>query len=394
MDTLFSSDLARRSHSYHPAAAGTNARSVSTPGPSCTIPSISANISTAPPSTSDISIASNISHVSPGVSGVPPSVSDTISSTPGVLGISVGPGVPEPLPFYPNYGAHMSSSSHTSSNLVMTPSTSPAHLHYPTPFIGSPTGTVTQGEMPEKVAFLHGVDLRPQMFTPQFSLHSSIPSTPSYQPSSHDSRSPSVAGSTQSKKCSLAAVGASPGGQGLTAQAAPENLSLNEGERSSKREKKEQLTPAMLVSVQNTLQYVRSMITSSSVVAAEQRHSERIHSTLAAMRERDPELPDNIKMGMMEAFRKDPSTIDLYLMTPDKSLRWLWIQKYLSDLGFLPTNYELSASCTWWLYHVSWFVFCSTVCMWLEIVSLLFVVSGMEIDSYEFQNRITVGSTK
>ena len=136
------SDLAHGSRSYHPAAAGTNARSVSTPGPSRTIPSISANISTAPPSTSDISITSNISHVSPSVSGVPPSVSDTISSTPGVPGISAGPGIPEPLPFYPNYGAHMSFSSHTSSNLVMTPLTSPAHLCYPTPFIGSPTSTV------------------------------------------------------------------------------------------------------------------------------------------------------------------------------------------------------------------------------------------------------------
>ena len=157
MDTLFSSDLAHRSCSYHPVAAGTNACSVSTPGPSHTIPSISANISTAPPSTSDISITSNISHVSLGISGVPPSVSDTISSTPGVLGISAGPGIPEPSPFYPNYGTHMSSSSHMSSNLVMTPSTSPAHLRYPTPFIGSPTSTVAQGEMPEKVAFLHGV---------------------------------------------------------------------------------------------------------------------------------------------------------------------------------------------------------------------------------------------
>ena len=184
------------------------------------------------------------------------------------------------------------------------------------------------------------------MFTPQFLLHSLIPSTPSYQPSSHDSHSLSVAGSTQSKKHSLAAVGASPGGQGLTVQAALENLSLNEGECSSKQAKKEQLTPAMLVSVQNTLQYVRSTITSLSVVAAEQRHSEQIHSALAAMRERDPELPDDIKVGMMEAFRKDPSTIDLYLMMPNKSLCWRWIQKYLSDLGFLPTNYELSASCT------------------------------------------------
>ncbi|KIM62567.1 hypothetical protein SCLCIDRAFT_24871 [Scleroderma citrinum Foug A] len=239
-------ELMGASRSYHPVAAGTNAHSVSTPGPSCTIPSISANISTAPPSTSDISIASNISHVSPGVSGVPPSVSDTISSTPGVPGISAGPGIPEPLPFYPNYGAHMSSSSHMSSNPVMTPSTSPAHLCYPTPFIGSPTGTVAQGEMPKKVAFLPGVDLQPQMFTPQFSLHSLIPSTPSYQPSSHDSHSPSVAGSTQSKKCSLAAVGASPGGQGLTVQVALENLSLNEGEHSSKQAKKEQLTLAML----------------------------------------------------------------------------------------------------------------------------------------------------
>ena len=207
-------------------------------------------------------------------------------------------------------------------------------------------GTVAQGEMPEKVAFLHGADLQPQMFTPQFSLHSSIPSTPSYQPSSHNSRSPSVAGSTQSKKHSLTAVGASPGRKGLTVQAALKNLSLNEGECSSKWAKKEQLTPAMLVGVQNTLQYVGSMITSSSVVAAEQRCSEQIHSALAAMREQDPELPDNVKVGMMEAFHKDPSTINLYLMTPDKSLHWCWIQKYLSDLGFLPTNYKLSVSCT------------------------------------------------
>jgi len=356
MDVLFSNDLARGSRAYHPAAVGTTAHSGS------------ANASTAPPSASDISMAPSASRVSssvsgvppgisgvppgisgvpPGISGVPPGISDNMSSTAGVPGISAGHGIPEFSPFNfagPNYGTHMSSSSHTSSNPVMTPSTSPAHLQYRTPFIGSPTGTVAQGETSEKVAFPHGVNQQLQMFSPPFrSLHSSIPSPSSYNPSSRDSRAPSVAGSTQSKKRSFAEVGAPPGGQGLSAQAALENLSLNPGERSSKRAKKEQLTPAMLVGVQGTLQYVGSAITSSSVVAAEQRRSERIHSALAALGERDPDLPDVIKVAMMEAFRKDPGTIDFYLMTPDKSLRWHWIKTCLFNLGLIPADYELTA---------------------------------------------------
>jgi len=99
----------------------------------------------------------------------------------------------------------------------------------------------------------------------------------------------------------------------------------------------------MLVGVQGTLQYVGSTITSSSVVAAEQRHSEWIHSALAALGEHDPDLPDVIKVAMMEAFRKDPGTINFYLMTPDKSLCWHWIKMCLFNLELIPADYELTA---------------------------------------------------
>jgi len=121
MDMFFSNNLACGSCAYHPVAVGTTAHS------------ISANATTALPSASDISMAPSASRVSSSVSGVPPGISDNMSSTPGVPGISTGRGIPEFSPFNfasPNYGTHMSSSSHTLSNPVMTPSTSPAHLQY------------------------------------------------------------------------------------------------------------------------------------------------------------------------------------------------------------------------------------------------------------------------
>ena len=226
----------------------------------------------------------------------------------------------------------------------MTP---PAQLHYPTPFIGNATGTVAQGGISEK-AFPHSVNLQPQVFSVQFgSPHSLVPPPSLYHQSSHDSGALSMAGSTQLKKRSLTEVGTSKaGGQGLSAQAALENLTLNQEERPSKWTKKESVTPALLSGIQGTLQYVGSVITSSSVVAVEQRRSDWIYTALNAMEERDPDLPDEIKVGMMEAFHKDPSMIDIYLMTPNKALRWCWVNACLSDFGLVQHDYELAAPCS------------------------------------------------
>ena len=195
MDALLLGNFAWGSCAYHLAATGTTA------------PSASTNISSAP-AASDISISSSVSHLSPSI---------PLSGTGSVPGISVGSGIPNfpPLNYTgPYYG---SSSSHTSSNPIMMP---PAQLCYLTPFIGSATGTVTQGGMTEK-AFPHSINLQPQVFSVQFgSPHSSVPPPSLYHQSSHDSGALSMAGSTQSKKCSLAEVGMSKAvGQGLLAGA-------------------------------------------------------------------------------------------------------------------------------------------------------------------------------
>ncbi|KIM56718.1 hypothetical protein SCLCIDRAFT_29374 [Scleroderma citrinum Foug A] len=322
MDALLPGDFARGSHAYHPAATGTTA------------PSASTNISSAP-AASNISVSSSVSRLSPSI---------PLSGTGSVPGISAGPGIPNfpPLNYTgPYFG---SSSSHMSSNPIMMP---PVQLCYPTPFIGSATGTVAQGGISEK-AFPHSIDLQPQVFSAQFgSPHSSVPPPLLYHQSSHNSGALSMAGSTQSKKRSLAEVGTSKaGGQGLSVQAALENLTLNQEERPSKRTKKESVTPALLSGIQGTLQYVGSAITLSSVVAAEQRRSDQIYTALNAMEERDPDLPDEIKVGMMEAFRKDPSTINIYLMTPNKALCWHWVNACLSDFGLVQRDYELAAPCS------------------------------------------------
>lgn len=318
MDALLPSDLSRGSRARHPMDVGTTTQSAST------------NISSAP-AASNISISSSASDFSPSIPR---------SDTGRVPGISTGPGVANVLPHNYNTGPFFdSSSSHTSSNPVMTP---PAPLRYPTPFIRSATGTVAQGAISEK-AFPHSINFQPRVFPAQFSSPHS--SAPPQSLSSHDSGALSVVGSTQSKKRSLAEVGTPKAdGQGLSAHLALENLALNQGERPSKRTKKESVTPALLSSVQGTLQYVGSAISSSSVVAAEQRRSDRIYTALNALEERDPDLPDKIKVGMMEAFRKDPSTIDIYLMTPNKGLRWRWVKTCLCDLSLAQPDYEFAAS--------------------------------------------------
>ena len=259
MDALLPGNFAWGSRAYHPVATGTTA------------PSASTNISSAP-AASDISVSSSVSCLSPSI---------PLSGTGSVPGISAGPGIPNfpPLNYTgPYYG---SSSSHMSSNPIMMP---PAQLHYPTPFIGNATGTVAQGGISEK-AFPHSVDLQPQVFSAQFgSPHSSVPPPLLCHQSSHNSGALSMAGSTQLKKCSLAEVGSSKaGGQGLSAQAGLENLTLNQEECPSKWTKKESVMPALLSGIQGTLQYVGSAITSSLVVAAEQRCSDRIYTALNAI---------------------------------------------------------------------------------------------------------------
>ena len=377
MEALFPNDQAHGRHAYSPTT--------STPG----VSGASSAISAAPPSHIISNYGSTAASM-PGVSGVgassaifaaPPShivsnYGSTAASMPGVSGVytrlSIS-GVP-PGHIGSNYGsaatssipgvgippshigsnyctASTNSSSHTSSNLLMTPSVSTAALQLPAPWYGNPPSSSIANDAADETMnkAVSDVNVQPQMFVPQI-----YPSHPSMQPLTSPmtylkSRSPSVTSSAPlSRKCTRAEAGADSGfcleeSHIPSAQAALQTLSLKDnGEHSSKRAKKKEQssTPALLVSVQGSLTYLASIISASSPAAAQQRMTDKLETACAKLEEQDRDLPINVKIATMEAFCDGKNVIDLYMLVHDKDLRRKWLQACLHHTGFLLKDYK------------------------------------------------------
>ncbi|KIN98898.1 hypothetical protein M404DRAFT_31032 [Pisolithus tinctorius Marx 270] len=244
-------------------------------------------------------------------------------------------------------GLSVNPSSHTSSDLVMTPSMSSAALQFITPQVGSSTGIIEDDVIDQmsinKVAPANRMNMQSQLFSTQFNppmptltspmmlLSSYPPSTTSSMPSSR-------------KHTHADANPASPSAEILSVQAALQSLSIKDNaECSSKKSKKskETSTPALLISVQGSLSYLGSVISSSSAVAAQQRHTEHMHVAMEMLAWQDDNLPLLAKMALMEAFHMDGGAIDLYLMLDDKTLHRNWIQTCLCNQKLIPDDLVL-----------------------------------------------------
>jgi len=111
---------------------------------------------------------------------------------------------------------------------------------------------------------------------------------------------------------------------------------------SSKRSKKnkEPSTSSALVGVQGSLAYLRTVITSSSTVAAEQRQMDQKQHAYVILREHEHDLPLQVKSALIEAFRMDAGAIELYItMVDDKDLRREWMRVCLPNLRLLPKDF-------------------------------------------------------
>ncbi|KIO03191.1 hypothetical protein M404DRAFT_27178 [Pisolithus tinctorius Marx 270] len=244
-------------------------------------------------------------------------------------------------------GLSINLSSHTSSDPVMTPSTSSTALQFITPQVGSSAGIIEDDAIDQmsvdKVAPANRMNVQSQLFSMQFNppmltltspmmlLSSYPPSTTSSMPSSR-------------KHTHADANPASPSAEIPSVQAALQSLSIkDDAECSSKKLKKskEMSTPALLVGVQGSLSYLGSVISSLSAVAAQQRHTEHMHATMEMLAQQDDDLPLLAKTALMEAFCMDGGAIDLYLMLDDKTLRRNWIQTCLRNQKLIPDDLVL-----------------------------------------------------
>ncbi|KIO08096.1 hypothetical protein M404DRAFT_23368 [Pisolithus tinctorius Marx 270] len=183
-------------------------------------------------------------------------------------------------------GLFVNPSSHTSSDPVMTPSMSSAALQFITPQVGSSAGIIEDDAIDQmsvdKVAPANRMNVQSQLFSMQFNppmptLASPTTLLSSYPPSTTSSM-------PSSRKCTHADTNpASPSAEIPSVQAALQSLSIkDDAERSSKKSKKskETSTPALLISVQGSLSYLGSVISSSSAVAAQQRCTEHMHTAM------------------------------------------------------------------------------------------------------------------
>ena len=113
---------------------------------------------------------------------------------------------------------------------------------------------------------------------------------------------------------------------------------------SSKRLKKskELSTSSILVGMQGSLSYLRTIITSSSPVAAQQRQSDQKQHAYRILQERDNGLPLLVKSALLEEFRIDSeNTIELYItLADDEDLRRQWVKDCLKHLHLIPKDYE------------------------------------------------------
>ncbi|KAI6006872.1 hypothetical protein EDD15DRAFT_2357909 [Pisolithus albus] len=241
----------------------------------------------------------------------------TRRSVSSVSGISAMP-PPSTIPdvFVPSHGYLGSNSSNTSSNPIITPAVSPVPSQIMPTWVRSPTGTIAGGLPPQ---------------------HSPAQPPPSV--------SGSVAVGKKRSRASAPAESVLPFFEQIpTAEAALHSLSVgDEGERSSKRTKKgkEHSTQAALVGVQGSMSFLGSIISTSSPVAAQKLHTEKMQAALDMVEEHDPDLPIEVKSALMEAFRHDAGAIDLYMMTRNDALRRNWILTCLRHLQLVPQNFTL-----------------------------------------------------
>ncbi|KAI5986513.1 hypothetical protein EDD15DRAFT_2373261 [Pisolithus albus] len=275
----------------------------------------------------------------------------TRRSVSGISGVSSMP-PPSTIPdiFVPSHGYLGSNSSNTSSNPIITPAVSPVPSQIMPTWVRSPTGTIAGGVTNDIPLEKHAdyVNLQPQNFTSFQSSQSSI--LPSASPTTFTSPAPpSISGSVASGKkrsrASAPAESVPPFFEQIpTAEAALHSLSVgDEGERSSKRTKKgkEHSTQAALVGVQGSMSFLGSIISTSSPVAAQKLHTEKMQAALNMVEERDPDLPIEVKSALMEAFHHDAGAIDLYMMTRNDALRRNWILTCLRHLQLVPPNFTL-----------------------------------------------------
>ncbi|KAI6103782.1 hypothetical protein EDD16DRAFT_1710669 [Pisolithus croceorrhizus] len=199
------------------------------------------------------------------------------------------------------------------------------------PWVGSPSGTLIDTMLNEGTVekmFPTDIVAQPQVLIPHVhSPHSLMPPPPPPVILCNSPVPLTTSSLPSRRKCALttglaADSGLPMGEQGMSAEAALQMLSLrDDGEWSSKRAKgNDQSTVALLVGVQGSLTYLRSVISSSSAVTAKQRHTEKIQAALATVEEHDWDLPIEVKLALMEAFCIDTGVIDIYLSSHNKDL--------------------------------------------------------------------------
>ncbi|KIO08078.1 hypothetical protein M404DRAFT_23348 [Pisolithus tinctorius Marx 270] len=183
-------------------------------------------------------------------------------------------------------GLSVNPSSHTSSDPVMTLSMSSATLQFVTPQVGSSASIIEDDAIDEmsvdKVAPANRMNMQSQLFSTQFNPPMPTLTSPTTLLSSYPPSSTSSMPSSR-KRTHADTNPASPSAEIPSVQAALQSLSIkDDAEHSSKKLKKskEMSMPALLVSVQGSLSYLGSVISSSSAVATQQRHTEHMHTAV------------------------------------------------------------------------------------------------------------------
>ncbi|KIK24124.1 hypothetical protein PISMIDRAFT_10403 [Pisolithus microcarpus 441] len=190
-----------------------------------------------------------------------------------VSGVSTRPPPPTvPDTFVPSHGYLGLNSSNTSSNPIITPAVSPVPSQLMPAWVRSPTGTIAGAPEFYFLSVVSG-----------FNASSGFPCNV-HQPSPPPSISSSIPLSKKRSRASAPAESVSPFFEQIpTVEAALHSLSVgDEGEWSSKRTKKgkEHSTQAALVGIQGSMSFLGSVISSSSPVAAQKLHTEKMQAAL------------------------------------------------------------------------------------------------------------------
>ncbi|KAI6012904.1 hypothetical protein BKA83DRAFT_4500589 [Pisolithus microcarpus] len=206
--------------------------------------------------------------------------------------------VPDTFMLSPGYVG--SSSSHMSSNLIITPVISPAPSQLMPTWVRSPTSTIASGVTNDMTFEKHTdyVNMQPQNFTSFQSSQSSM--LPLASPTMFTSPAPpsisdSIPSGRKHSHASAPTESVLPFVKQIpTAEAMLHSLSVgDEGEQSSKRMKKgkEHSTQAALVSIQGSMSFLGLVISSSSLVAAQKLCTKKMQAALDMVEEHDQDLP-------------------------------------------------------------------------------------------------------